>query len=177
METDLLYASDYGSTFSSTLKREREARNWTLAHLAKLLCDKGLSMYPSTLAKMEAAGRRREVKVDELVAIAEVFGLSVDTLVGRTLRPAPPTDAMERWIAMFTYTVHVLNIGSTNVTGLRQRIAALDDVELLDHQKAVIAAYGRGCDALVDAMAALRKAERLWLAAVNRSEKHGSLSQ
>ena len=55
--------------------------------MAEMLKLKGVDhVYPSLLAKIENG--QREVKLDEAVAIADLLGLSIDTLLGRT--PSSP---------------------------------------------------------------------------------------
>jgi hypothetical protein len=50
--------------------------------MAGLLSDKGLNpMYATTLAKIEAGAR--SVRINEAVAIADLFEVSLDTLLGR----------------------------------------------------------------------------------------------
>jgi transcriptional regulator with XRE-family HTH domain len=72
--------------FRKTLKAERNRRGWSQADLAKMLCDNGIQTYPTTIAKLEAA--ERSVRVDEVAAIADLFEMSVDRLLGR--RKTPP---------------------------------------------------------------------------------------
>lgn len=73
--------------FRERLRSERERRGLSQADLAKQVKSRGvLSVYPSTVAKIEAG--ERSVKIDEASAIADVFGMSVDALLGRKASPA-----------------------------------------------------------------------------------------
>ena len=51
-------------------------------HIATLLSDKGFAIFPTTVAKIESRGRA--ARIDELVAVADLFGISVDALLGRS---------------------------------------------------------------------------------------------
>jgi transcriptional regulator with XRE-family HTH domain len=68
--------------FRERLQQERERRKWSRADLSKLLQDKGFEhIYPSTIAKIEYG--ERAVRIDEATAIADLFEVSVDALLGR----------------------------------------------------------------------------------------------
>jgi Helix-turn-helix len=68
------------------MKQERGDRGWSQAGLSKLLQDRGLEhIYPTTVAKIESG--ERAVRIDEATAIADLFDVSVDTLLGRRVRP------------------------------------------------------------------------------------------
>jgi transcriptional regulator with XRE-family HTH domain len=71
--------------FSRRVKFERESRGLSQADLAKLLSEKGLRAHPTTIAKIESrdTDRPRSIRLDEAVALAEVFGTSVDELLGQ----------------------------------------------------------------------------------------------
>ena len=65
------------------MRRERKSRGLSLAQLAKLLQAKGIKrIYPTTIAKIEYG--ERPAKLDEAIALADVFGVSLDALVGRS---------------------------------------------------------------------------------------------
>jgi transcriptional regulator with XRE-family HTH domain len=51
--------------------------------MAKLLSDKGIPAHPTTIAKIEAGDR--SVQIDEAGAIAELFEVSLDSLLGRNV--------------------------------------------------------------------------------------------
>jgi transcriptional regulator with XRE-family HTH domain len=72
--------------FGDRLKAERERRGWTQPELAMMLSDKGIEpMHATTIAKIEAA--RRSVRINEAVGIADLFGVSLDSLLGLKWRP------------------------------------------------------------------------------------------
>jgi transcriptional regulator with XRE-family HTH domain len=64
----------------------------TQEQLAKALEAKDIHLHAATIAKIErdAEGYKtkpRSVRIDEASAIADVFGISVDTMLGRRARP------------------------------------------------------------------------------------------
>ena len=74
------WTEDY---FRKQLKVERERRDWKQADLAKMLSDKGIPMHWTTVAKIEKGDR--SVRIDEATAIADLFEVSVDVLLGRNV--------------------------------------------------------------------------------------------
>jgi transcriptional regulator with XRE-family HTH domain len=57
-------------------------RDWTQPQMAKMLNSKGIApMGASTIAKIEAG--TRSVRINEAVAIADLFEISLDSLLGR----------------------------------------------------------------------------------------------
>lgn len=70
-----------GDRLRERLRNERLRRGWSQAHIAELLShNAGDGVIATTVAKIEAGDR--EVRVIELYAYAELFGISVDTLLG-----------------------------------------------------------------------------------------------
>ena len=68
--------------FGERLKAKRDYRGWSQADMAKMLSDKGIQpMHPSTVAKIEAGDR--SVRINEAVGIADLFEVSLDSLLGR----------------------------------------------------------------------------------------------
>lgn len=71
-----------GDRLRERIRSERERREWSQAELANMLSDKGIhGIYPTTVAKLESGDRA--IRVDELAAIADLFSVSVDALLGR----------------------------------------------------------------------------------------------
>lgn len=69
--------------FGKRVKDERVHREWSQSQMAKLLSDNGVPMmHPTTIAKIEAGDRA--VRIDEAAAIADLFEVSLDSLLGRT---------------------------------------------------------------------------------------------
>jgi transcriptional regulator with XRE-family HTH domain len=68
--------------FRERVKQERERRKWSQADLSKMLSDKGIKgIYPTTIAKIESG--ERAVRIDEATALADLFEVSLDALLGR----------------------------------------------------------------------------------------------
>lgn len=67
--------------FSRELKALREGRRWSQGELERRLAEKGIQLHSTTIAKIEKGDR--PVNVVEAAAIADLFGKSVDALLGR----------------------------------------------------------------------------------------------
>ncbi len=67
--------------FRKRFKIERERRKWSQADVAELLKGKGVHVPVTAIAKVEAG--TRTVRIDEAVAIADLFEVSLDSLLGR----------------------------------------------------------------------------------------------
>jgi len=68
--------------FRKRVKKQRDRRGWSQADVAKMLGDKGIKgIYPTTVAKIESG--ERAVRIDEATALADLFEVSLDALVGR----------------------------------------------------------------------------------------------
>jgi transcriptional regulator with XRE-family HTH domain len=69
--------------FGTRVRTERERRGWSQQELAKRLTDKGIPLYASTIAKIESEKKPRAVRLGEAAGIADLFEVSLDSLVGR----------------------------------------------------------------------------------------------
>ena len=67
--------------FSEALKEQRKRRDWSQSQLEKMLAEKGVHLHWTTIAKIEKG--ERSVRIDEAAAIADLFDMSVDALLGR----------------------------------------------------------------------------------------------
>jgi transcriptional regulator with XRE-family HTH domain len=68
--------------FRERVKKERDRRGWSQADVAKMLGDKGIKgIYPTTVAKIESG--ERAVRIDEATALADLFEVPLDALLGR----------------------------------------------------------------------------------------------
>lgn len=67
--------------FGQRVKAGRNHRRWSQAEMAKMLSDRGIHLGPSAVAKIEAGDR--SVKIDEAAGIADIFEISLDSLLGR----------------------------------------------------------------------------------------------
>lgn len=104
--------------FRKSVRLERERRGWSQSYMAKLLTDRGIdSIYPTTVAKIESGDR--EVKLDEAAALADLFGGSLDWLLGRE-----PDDT--------TLTFAVGNVASYAASAADKTLTALRTAGELD---------------------------------------------
>jgi transcriptional regulator with XRE-family HTH domain len=60
---------------------ERERHGWSQVAFATKVSERGLVLHASTIAKIETG--KRAVHIDELDIFADIFGMSMDALVGR----------------------------------------------------------------------------------------------
>ena len=77
----MVAAKSVDSQIGKHIKSAREAKSWSQNELAKRLGEKKIRVYGSTIAKIEAGDRW--VKAAELVALADLFEISTDRLLGR----------------------------------------------------------------------------------------------
>ena len=76
--------------FGERLRDLRDRRGWSQTELAKLLTANGFRAYGTTVAKIEA--NERDLRVEEAAVFADVFGCSIDQLLGRRARPTADRD-------------------------------------------------------------------------------------
>lgn len=81
------------------IKVEREARAWSTNALSDRMNDAGYEMNPSAVWRIENGKRR--INVDEAIGFADVFGISLENLVGPP-RLATRARAMELIDAVVT---------------------------------------------------------------------------
>jgi transcriptional regulator with XRE-family HTH domain len=72
------------SQFRKQIRDARKKRGWSQNQMARLLSRKGFQFYATTIAKIEAGDRA--VGIAEAVAIAELFEVPLDSLLGRKPR-------------------------------------------------------------------------------------------
>jgi transcriptional regulator with XRE-family HTH domain len=141
------WTEDY---FRKQLKAERERRNWSQAELAKLLSDREIPMHWTTVAKIEKGNR--SVRIDEAAGIADLFEVSLDALMGRSV--GSESDLV--------YTVQRVLQTSLQIPGqialiereLRERVAEMEAFEF-DDRRAIATDYRRAAKALARAREAL----------------------
>jgi transcriptional regulator with XRE-family HTH domain len=70
------------SVFRQRIIRERSEKDWSQAEVAKKLTAMGIdNVHFSTVSKIETGDR--DIKLDEAAAMAELYGVSLDALLGR----------------------------------------------------------------------------------------------
>lgn len=137
------------------MEQERRRRNWSRADFAKMLHSKGFThIYASTVAKIEYG--ERSVRIDEANAIADVFEVSVDALLGRSV--AAQHDEMYVFKALLDSAQQASWQVSSIETTLRDRITELDAFDLPQMMRTFQSDCERACDALAQANDALRTA-------------------
>jgi transcriptional regulator with XRE-family HTH domain len=134
--------------FRERVQQERKRRKWSRTDLSKLLQSKGFEhIYPSTVAKIEYG--ERSVRIDEATAIADLFEVSIDTLLGRSV--APKNNEMYAFKALLeTARQASWQVSSIEAT-LRDRAAELDAFDLPEMMKNFQSRCERACDALAEA--------------------------
>jgi len=88
------------------IKVERENRGWSQVDMANMLSDNGIQpMHPTTVAKIEAG--TRSVRINEAVGIADLFEVSLDSLLDR--KPRAKRSDVTRRLDALTQRVQELN--------------------------------------------------------------------
>jgi len=78
--------------FRERVRQQRQQQKMSQADLANRLGDKGIKgIYPTTIAKIESG--ERSVRIDEAAALADLFDVSLDALLGR--EPGVETTELE----------------------------------------------------------------------------------
>lgn len=131
--------------FRERVARERTKRKWSQAEVATRLKAMGIdNMHNTTVAKIEAG--ERDIKLDEAAALAELYGISLDALLGRTSRTQ----------RSLTYALSaLLDAVFTSHTELKRNARALhdrlDDIPSRFEGYATIAGQARKAFEYVDA--------------------------
>lgn len=86
--------------FRRRFKLERERRGWSQADVSKMLAEKRIGISTTAVAKLEAG--TRDVKIDEAAAIADIFDVSLDWLLGRTSGESDKSHAMTALVSEAT---------------------------------------------------------------------------
>jgi len=126
-------------------------RNWSQAHLSKLLKAKGISVSSTAIAKIEAG--TRAVSMAEAAAMADLFEVSLDTLLGR--------DTMPEVDMLYTVrtAIGTAQQSSVQLSGIAEhltdRIADLASIDKFRQRDAFTSAFQRALDAVTEANDAL----------------------
>jgi transcriptional regulator with XRE-family HTH domain len=146
--------------FSNRLKIERVNRDWSQATMAELLKERGIDLHPTALAKIEA--KQRDVRIDEAAAIADLFDIPLDALLGRHVRRDTALDYVLRGVK------HAARRSAQQIAGtLSELDDSLADVDTMgfDGREELEANLRRAKTALRKAQAALEDAARFVLPA------------
>ena len=138
--------------FRERVKRERIHHKWSQADLAKRLQRKGLEqVYASTVAKIESGDRA--ARINEATALADLFEVSVDALLGRMAQKNHARLAARVLLdAVGQASWQVDSIEAT----MRERLAELAVFEEKGWELGFRSACEVACDRLTDAGNALR---------------------
>lgn len=153
------WTEDY---FRKGLKAERERLRLTQEKLAELFKANGLDLHWSTIAKIENGDR--SVRIDEAARIADVFQVSLDTLLGRTI--APGRDEVYTEQALVHAMGQTVAMAESLESSLRDRAA---DVAAF-HPEGWVRGLVTGCEGACEALAAVQDTLR---AAMNPPQLDG----
>ena len=120
--------------------------------MAELLKNKGFRAYTTTIHKIETD--QRPVPVDEASAIADLFGMSLDKLLGRDL--GPERDLVYTLQAIAQTAQQAAPLVSSFEAALRERVAEIGAFGF-DKRGAITAECKRAASALAKANEALAK--------------------
>ena len=134
------------SRFGRRVFAERKKRDWSQEELAKRLCDRGIPVYASTIAKIESKHKPRSVRLAEAAAIADLFDVSIDTLLGRSVNPE--ADEMYTLRALLDTAQQAAWQVSAVERSLRDQIAQLAAFGPTGHTKTISDECARACDTL-----------------------------
>jgi transcriptional regulator with XRE-family HTH domain len=139
--------------FGERIKAERVSRKWSQSKVAQLLLDKGIDgIYATTIAKLEK--NERAVRIAEACALADLFEVSLDSLLGRST-------GLDNDLRLILRDLKdVASKASSDVGGLYvailERTAELADLEF-EGCEALHAAAVRAAEALLASRTALAK--------------------
>ncbi len=139
------------------MRDERKRRGWSQEELAERLTKKGVEVHTSTIAKIESTRQPRAVRLAEAAAIAGLFDVSLDALLGRSV--AAEKDAVYAFEALLHTARQAAWQTSSIEDSLRDRLAELAAPDLTKGWVgAVQSDCARACDALAEATSALQAA-------------------
>jgi transcriptional regulator with XRE-family HTH domain len=134
--------------FSELVKEQRwDVNKWTQRDLATKLTEKGTAMHWTTIAKIEHC--ERSVRIDEAAALADVFGVSVDYLLGRRARPKGDLMFILRRLS------ETMSRARWNASSLEEALREQSDELHQVDDTGRFAAYIAGCAKVADACAAV----------------------
>lgn len=122
--------------------------------MARRSCVKAIPVYPSTIAKIEAERKSRAVRLAEAAAIADLFEVSVDTLLGRSV-PAKADEMYTLRALVDTAQQAAWQLWTIERT-MRDRVAELDAFNPKGYARTISDECTRVCDMLGETHEAIR---------------------
>jgi transcriptional regulator with XRE-family HTH domain len=144
------WTEDY---FRKGLRAERERRGLTQPELAELFRANGINLHWSTIAKIENGDR--SVRIDEAARIADVFEVSLDTLLGRAAAPGGK-DELYTLRALVHTAGHTASLAENLESSLRDRIADVAAFNPAGWARVLVTGCEGACEALAAAQDTLR---------------------
>lgn len=120
---------------------EREQRGWSTGELARRVTEAGCPMNQSAVWRLESGEPRRRITVDELVALAGVFGIPAAELM------VPPEQAQD-------LVAHELALKANRLHEQRQYIAAQRE-KVVEEIRAHLARFPSSVRVVREAVSAL----------------------
>jgi hypothetical protein len=124
--------------------------------MSNMLADIGVHIHSSSIAKVELGDRA--VRIDEAAGIAQLFGISVDALLGRRARPK--SDLIYALRSALEAGQQAAWQASSLEATLRDRVVELAEVDVTDSQADLVGDLDRACSQLGKASQALTHAMR-----------------
>jgi transcriptional regulator with XRE-family HTH domain len=138
--------------FGRRMREERKRLRWSQEDLAERMTAKGVHTYASTIAKIESERQPRAPRLAEIVVIADLFGVSIDSLLGR--QPGIENDlSFTLWTLLDSVRKALQQISTTAGT-LHSRAAELNRFEF-DGRETLQDAVLQATASLAQAMQAL----------------------
>lgn len=138
--------------FRERVRQERARHGWSQAELSKRLQNKGLQhILPSTVAKIENGDRA--VRIDEANALADLFAVSLDGLLGRNLPEQDLESTLQALLETARQADSQVGALKTSLHALTVELAAFQ----FEERERVTAAGEKACAALGAAKDALAR--------------------
>jgi transcriptional regulator with XRE-family HTH domain len=138
--------------FGKRIQKERARLGWTQVQLAERMTAKGVQITASQIAKVEKDTGPRVVRLAEARAMAELFEVSLDNLMGR----APTRNFQQSINGLISTLGQAINLAESEESLLRDRIADLAAHPL--RPGSVAAGLVARCELACDALAVAREA-------------------
>jgi transcriptional regulator with XRE-family HTH domain len=138
--------------FGAQVRDARTRRGWSQEELAKRLTAKGVKASQATIAKLEAENKPRAVRLAEAVALADLFEVSLDALLNRSVGVS--NDLVYTVRAFLDSVRQAMQQISATAGTLHSRITDLERFDF-DGREMVQAETLQATTALMSAMAAL----------------------